>query len=205
MCQIVKCYFLYLIMSMNRSVFRYLQMIFLISILLGSTSCGKTKKYNKEETEETIEAENGSLGELTIEEATKQISGYLSETSPQDDMFESYRNNNILLQDLDAPFNKGDEPLLTFVTRFTDDVRFQKERTRLFSEGLYAMDYGKGLLDILLPDSSNYFASWSLIESNRAVFCNGWLGSEVNKEYVFSREEDGKWYLVEYFSAMEEQ
>lgn len=179
----------------------------LIFVIICAVSCvsKNSKENSKNEEKELVTGEtNESKDELTVEQANELMRQGDSTTPSIEEMFEPYRLTNLTLIDPLAPHNTSGESLVSFVEHFSNDINFQKSRTQLEGDTPYILDYEVGLLEIQLPDASNFFASWSEIEENEASFCNGWLGSEMNKEYVFHRKEDGKWYLVDYFSATKE-
>lgn len=185
------------------NLFARFQSILLIFLMLLASGCGSRNQKNGESQEQT-NVEEGAVEELTVEEANELVGGDNSAFPTIEEMFEPFQEVNNQLLDPDAPHNIGGEPLNEFARKFSSDVSFQKVRTHLREGSPYNFEYKVGLLDISFPDSTNYFASWSLIENDQASFCEGWLGSEMNKEYIFCRNSDGKWYLTEYFSALNE-
>ncbi|MDN4753238.1 hypothetical protein QYZ87_01625 [Porphyromonadaceae bacterium W3.11] len=178
----------------------------IIFVVLCAVSCStkNSKSDSENEDKEYVEESGESEDELTVEEANELVRQQVSTSPSLEEMFEPYRLTNLALVDPTAPHNTTGESLMSFVEQFSSDINFQKSRTQLDSDTPYTPDYEVGLLEIQLPDSSNFFASWSEIDEDEASFCNGWLGSEMNKEYVFHRKDDGKWYLIEYFSATKE-
>lgn len=178
------------------NVWELLPVLFIILVVWG---CGSSQKKHKDDGGEGSE-------ELTLDEASQMVSNRSNSGAgiTVAEMYRPYQEVNEFLLDEEAPHNQGVEPLVEFVKRFSEDLAFQKERTHLRANSQYDMDYGKGVLDVLPPDSTNFFASWSEIQNDEASFCNGWLGSEMNKELIFCRSKDGLWYLVEYFSATRE-
>lgn len=170
-----------------------------VLVMICFWSCTDAQKQNQDE------ESNDEASELTLDEADRLISSRDGSASTSiEEMFRPYKEANELLVNKDAPHNQGNEPLVEFVDRFSKDVTFQQSRTHLNEHSPYPMEFSEGILEVLPPDSTNFFASWREIQDDQAAFCNGWLGSEMNKELIFCREKDGLWYLVEYFSATKE-
>lgn len=178
------------------NLWEVLPVLFVMIVIWG---CGSSQKKHEDDGGDAAE-------ELTLDEASQLVTARNNGESGTtvEEMFHPYQEVNEFLFDEEAPHNQGVEPLVEFVKRFSEDLVFQKERTHLREHSQYAMDYSVGLLEVLPPDSTNFFASWSVIQNDEASFCNGWLGSEMNKELIFCRSKDGHWYLVEYFSATKE-
>lgn len=166
----------------------------LLWLLLVGMGCSEGK--GQEEQQQASEEEMP----LTVEEAEAllrtEVRSICMEVA---EMYEGYDEMNRILGDTAALCNTYEEPLQLFVMEFSHDVQFQKRRTKLVEGSPYAPVYYEGMLDIIPPDSTLFFAAWSEVERDHASFCVGWLGSEMDKNYTFTRKGDGKWYLTEYF------
>lgn len=165
----------------------------LLCLLLGSVGCSEGKGYEEEQA-------NEEETPLTVEEAAalvrQEVRSICVEVA---EMYEGYDLMNQILGDTAALCNTYEEPLQLFVMEFSHDAQFQKRRTQLVEGSPYAPVYYEGMLEIIPPDSTLFFAAWSEVERDHASFCVGWLGSEMDKNYTFTRKGDGKWYLTEYF------
>ena len=171
-------------------------MVVLFGIIM-MTGCAEGKQQDSSSETEALERRP-----LTVEEAEALMADPMESTSAAiAEMYAEYAEMNSLLKDTTALWNSYGEPLELFAEHFSRDVHFQKRRTQLVEGSLYAPVYYEGALDILPPDSTFFFAAWSDVEGDRATFCVGWLGSEMDKNYTFTRKSDGKWYLTEYFFA----
>lgn len=139
---------------------------------------------------------------LSVDEAEELIAAAGDEV-PLYDLYRDYDTNNRILEDAEAPFNRGSEPLSQFIARFREDAAFQRARTSL-GEGSSTPDFGKLQMAIAPPDSTYFFAAWRELSENEAAFCKGYLGSEMIEEYLFGRKDSqSPWMLLDYFCAEE--
>ena len=137
---------------------------------------------------------------LSVDEAEELIAEANNEV-PVYDLYKDYYTNNMIFEDVEAPFNQGSEPLSQFIDRFREDATFQRARTSL-GEGSSTPDFGKLQIAIAPPDSTYFFAAWRELAPNEAAFCKGYLGSEMIEEYLFGRKDSqSPWMLIDYFRA----
>lgn len=177
--------------------------VVIVLVALGNNNLGQNSSKSESQDDQTTLREQRNKApssKLSPEEANEIVAAGKG-INPLYDMYEGYHTNNMLFLDPESPCNQGAESLQEFVSQFSSNVAFQRNRTRLSSEKTYLPKFGEISLTILEPDSVNYFAAWNEIGANEAAFCTGWLGSEMASEYVFTREDkDSPWYLVDYFS-----
>lgn len=140
---------------------------------------------------------------LTVEEAEAELVASSGDEVSLYDLYRDYDTNNRILENAEAPFNRGSEPLSQFIARFREDAAFQRARTSL-GEGSSTPDFGKLQMAIAPPDSTYFFAAWRELSENEAAFCKGYLGSEMIEEYLFGRKDSqSPWMLLDYFCAEE--
>lgn len=179
------------------------RMILLFAVVVTlSTSCACTSKGQQRGEEKRIE--RPVQPQLSLEEA-EQLVGTPSGGAEDDcwaEAFASYAENNKLFAEEGAPWNGGKEALNLFVKRFEREEPFRRERIELSDPLAEVPEVEVGEFDILLPDSTGFFASWYEVAAERASFCSGWLNSEMEQEYVFERKADGLWYLTDYIGPM---
>ncbi|MDO5016892.1 MAG: hypothetical protein Q4E10_00840 [Porphyromonas sp.] len=138
---------------------------------------------------------------LSVEEANE----LMRRKTPDDtlnDLYQDYRVNNSIYMDESAVCNLGMEGLSDFVDRFKSDASFRQQRTKLVCDDGGRFDYADLNITVSDPDSTNFFSAWSAIAPNDAVFCRGFLGSEMVEEFTFQRADSlSGWFLVDYFNV----
>ncbi len=151
-------------------------------------------------TERVVRPVDSLSSSLSVDEAEELIAEANNEV-PVYDLYKDYYTNNMIFEDVEAPFNQGSEPLSQFIDRFREDATFQRARTSL-GEGSSTPDFGKLQIAIAPPDSTYFFAAWRELAPNEAAFCKGYLGSEMIEEYLFGRKDSqSPWMLIDYFRA----
>ncbi len=145
------------------------------------------------------------MGELSVEAAT-EIMAESTGSNPLYDLFQPFDTNNKVFEDPESPCNIGTESLQAFIKLFDNDSLFQSKRIDLPSDIPYGIVFHNVSLEIIPPDTVNYFASWGDIEDNLATFCRGYLGSELVEQFTFHRDDSrSAWYLVDYFNIENEE
>lgn len=115
--------------------------------------------------------------------------------------FAPFEDNNARLEDREAPFNQGTEPLADFLLSYTKDPSLVKRRMQLPMGVLPPSAVGDPFT-IIPPDSTGYFASWLTLEEDTVSFCSGYLDSDILEQYTFARQSpEAKWYLIDYYNA----
>ena len=161
---------------------------------------GASDKEVTATTERVVRPVDSLSSSLSVDEAEELIAEANNEV-PVYDLYKDYYTNNMIFEDVEAPFNQGSEPLSQFIDRFREDAAFQRDRTSL-GEGSSTPDFGKLQIAIAPPDSTYFFAAWRELAPNEAAFCKGYLGSEMIEEYLFGRKDSqSPWMLIDYFRA----
>ena len=161
---------------------------------------GASDKEVTATTERVVRPVDSLSSSLSVDEAEELIAEANNEV-PVYDLYKDYYTNNMIFEDVEAPFNQGSEPLSQFIDRFREDATFQRARTSL-GEGSSTPDFGKLQIAIAPPDSTYFFAAWRELAPNEAAFCKGYLGSEMIEEYLFGRKDSqSPWMLIDYFRA----
>lgn len=162
-----------------------------MSLLLSSCSDGRAQKEQGEAETASVVTEEQSYGEADPEA--------MPEGRPCP--FAPYESNNARLEDREAPFNQGVEPLTDFLLSYREDPSLVRRRMQL-PPGISAPTFVGDPFAIIPPDSTGYFASWLTLEEDTVSFCSGYLDSDILEQYTFARPSpEGKWYLIDYYNA----
>lgn len=162
-----------------------------ISLLLSSCTDGQGQQDQHQE--------ESMVSPLPVTEVATVASSEQQEGTH--DPFARYEANNSRLDDREAPFNQGVEPLTDFLLSYREDPSLVRRRMQLPAGITLPSSVGDPFA-IIPPDSTGYFASWITLEQDTVSFCSGYLDSDILEQYTFARPSpEGKWFLIDYYNA----